>query len=237
MTETGPLIWLAMSEGLLSKYEAAFAERGARTVAVPVTRLVPPANIEALRSALRAREHDAVLLTSANAVAFIDPKLARGWPAVCVGLHTGRAAKQAGFDVVMVGARGAQVIAEQVVTEAPAIERVLFLRGRHALDIATHQLRSAGRVVHEVVAYTLDAHPDVEQRVADAPDPDAIVVGSPRAGDILLQALGGSFAPRLAAATFLSLGATTARHLRELGAETVRQAERPGPEGVAALLS
>ncbi len=237
MTDAGPLVWTAVTERLARRYGRVLEQHGCRPVWIPVTRLEPPRDPKKLAAALRTREHDVVLLTSANATAYLDPALTEGWSAVCVGLHTARAAREAGFDVVLVGRAGARAIADQMLREAPAIERVLFLRGRHALDITTKRLRAAARTVHEVVAYALEPHPDLARHVAEAPRPDAVLVGSPRAGDLLLEALGGAFGDRLQGARFIAMGATTATHLEELGAADVRVSERPGPEGVAALVS
>lgn len=235
MSAGAPVVWLALSEGLVARYDEALSEAGVATVALPVTRRIAP-DVAALKDALRAREHDVVLLTSANGVAFVDAAWARGWPAVCVGERTARAAREAGFDVVLVGSQGAEAIGQRLVSEMPAIERVLFLRGREARDAAPRMLRAAGRVVDEVVAYALDPHPGTGALLAGAPDPDAVLVGSPRAADLLFAALEGPD-PRLDGVPFLALGATTARHLASLGVRDVRTSDRPGPDGVLALLA
>ncbi len=223
-----------MSETIVARYEAALAERGHHPIPLRVTRLVAP-DTKRLGQALRAREHDVVLLTSANGVAFVEPAWAAGWSAVAVGVLTANAAAAKGFDVVLVGHRGARAIAEQMLAEMPGVDRVLFLRGREALDTATRTLREAGRTVHEVVAYALDANPDTDRLVREAEDPEAVLVGSPRAADLLFHALTAT-GRRLDGVPFLALGATTARHLEELGADDVRTAARPGPDGVDALL-
>jgi uroporphyrinogen-III synthase len=59
-----------------------------------------------------ARAHDALLLTSANAVRMAGAGLASlaGWPVVAVGAATARAAGAAGLDVVRIGNAGVEAL-------------------------------------------------------------------------------------------------------------------------------
>lgn len=74
--------------------------------------------------------HDALILTSANAVRFGGGGLAAltGLPVLAVGPHTAAAARAAGFDVMAIGSGdGAQIAS---VAQAHGIRRALHLTGR-----------------------------------------------------------------------------------------------------------
>lgn len=229
--------WLVMSQGLVSKYDAGLAGPETEIIPLPVSRLVGPRDPKRLLRALRAREHDLLLLTSANAVTFVEPKQVAGWTAACVGIHTALAAERVGIDVAFVGRAGARALSSRLIDEAPAAQRLLFLRGRHALGGGPDRLRAAGRVVDEVEAYVLERNPDINAAVLAAPDPEQLVVGSPRAADILKEVLGDRFAERLSGARIVTLGMTTASHLARLGVEGATPTRLPGPEGVRQILA
>lgn len=226
-------VWLALSESLVDRYAPALADIGWTVVPMPVSRVEAPADPVRVRAALRAQEHDLVLLTSAHAMHEVDASAARGWSAVCVGAATARAAAEAGFDVVLAGTGTAAALAAQLITEAPGAERILWLRGRDARGDGAAQLRAAGRTVDEVEAYVMTPNDGLATSAAAAPAPEAVVVGSPRAADLLAAACGGT----LPTARLVALGATTDAHLRALAAADVVMSETPGPEGVAALLA
>ncbi len=77
--------------------------------------------------------HDALLLTSANAMRFGGPGLAalRGLPVLAVGEHTAAAARAAGFPVAMTGDSDAAALVERARTSG--IAHALHLTGRDRL--------------------------------------------------------------------------------------------------------
>lgn len=239
MTRTVKTVWVALSQQLTGHYARTLHLPGWKPFPLHVSRAEPLADTggaaadrSLLSRALRAREHDVVLLTSAHAARAVDPATAAGWSAACVGAATAAAAKNVGFDVVFSGTGTAEEMAHGLVAQAPGLERILWIRGQEALTAGAAVLRDAGVVVDEVIAYLLAARPDLRAAAASAPAPDAVLVGSPRGVDILRDALGGAL-PEVA---YLTLGPTTEAHLRGLGVADIHVAALPGPDGVAALL-
>lgn len=95
------------------------------------TRALPLFAVEALDwDVPDAAQHDALILTSANALRFGGPGIAAltGLPVLAVGPHTAAAARAAGFDVMAIGSGdGAQIAS---VAEEQGIRRALHLTGR-----------------------------------------------------------------------------------------------------------
>jgi uroporphyrinogen-III synthase len=92
-------------------------------------------------------DHDALLLTSANAVRFGGDDLAelRALPVLAVGEKTAESARLAGFDVMAVG--DADAAAMLAIAEARGLSRVLHLGGRDRA-IAPH-----GPVTRAIAVY------------------------------------------------------------------------------------
>ena len=126
-----PVVWVVASDRTTSRWTALIRARGLHAVPLSWGEVNPPKAPNALSAALRAKEHDVVLLTSAYGIRYVNPKDAQGWQAVCVGDRTATAARDCGFDVVSVGPSGAGALAKQIVAEAPGLERILFLRLSH----------------------------------------------------------------------------------------------------------
>ncbi len=229
--------WVVMSALQAERYVLHIEAAGRSAVPLAVTELRPPPDTSRLAAALKAREHDLALITSRHAPAFVEAAHAAGWQAACVGPASALAATERGFDVGFVGMRGAAELAQGLIENAPGVSRVLYLRGAVARAEATGILRAAGVTVDEVVAYDLRERPALASELSDAPEPACIVAGSPRAADLLPEALarlerGPALGPRA-----LARGPTTAAHLTRLGFTRVEQVEHPGPEAVAERLS
>ena len=123
------------------------------------------------------------------------------------------------MDVPFLVQGGGADLARALLEDAPGLERVLFLHGVHHRKEAVQVLRDGGVQVDLVEAYAMRTAPELDTVVRTAPTPDWILVASPRALDLLLDALGDKAPP--AEAHWLALGATTAEHgaARGLGVE------------------
>lgn len=136
--------------------------------------------------------HDALFLTSANAVRHAGAALAgyRDLPVYAVGRATAAAAEAAGLRVALVGERDGRELAERA--RAAGVARGLHLAGR---DRATEQLAPVSRVVpvyaSEPLPMTTRELPPLAGTVA--------LVHSPRAGARLAALLSDRADVRLAA--------------------------------------
>lgn len=178
MTRTVKTVWVALSQQLTGRYARALHRPGWKPHPLHVSSAEPmsePGGAAGDRSllsrALRAREHDVVLLTSAYAARAVDPATTSGWSAVCVGAATAAAAKNVGFDVVFSGTGTAEEMAHGLVAQAPGIDRILWIRGQEALTAGAAVLRDAGVVVDEVIAYLLAPRADLRAAAESAPAP------------------------------------------------------------------
>jgi len=97
-------------------------------------------------------DHDALLLTSANAVRFGGPGLddLKGLPVLAVGANTAESARSAGFDVMTTGqADAASLLAE---ARAKGLARMLHLGGRErSLEAGPPIARAIAVYASEVV--------------------------------------------------------------------------------------
>jgi uroporphyrinogen-III synthase len=97
--------------------------------------------------------HDALILTSANAVRHGGPALAglRGLPVLAVGAATAAAAREAGFEVVETGDRDATALI--ALADARGVARALYLGGRERM------VPPGGPITAAVTVYASDALP------------------------------------------------------------------------------
>jgi uroporphyrinogen-III synthase len=231
-------------------YAAALAPLGLEVVALPVTRIAPPADPDALRRAVAAGGYAAVLVASPRAAHELAlardaamTELAEVW---AVGAATKRALAIARIASTVpdgVGS-GAELARRLVATIALAGKRVLVPRAEEGRPEPVAILRTAGATVDEVVAY---------RSVPAAADDPALARGL----DLLASraaAVCGLFAPSqvvalaallagrdvslpaLATAVHVAaIGETTAEALRAAGvpAAAIAVARAPTPEGIA----
>jgi uroporphyrinogen-III synthase len=211
--------WLVGTRRFVASWQPALvaARCSDAITALAVQEAVPPSDPDALSRALRARGHDLLLLTSPEALRFTQPKDVEGWAAACVGWRTAAAAEAAGVDVPFLVQGGAADLASLLLQDAPGLERVLFVCGAQHRMEAVEILRQGGVAVDLIEAYGMQTVPELDTIVRGVPTPDWILVGSPRALDLLLEALGDE--RPVAATKWLGLGATTVEHGAQLGLE------------------
>ena len=137
-------------------------------------------------------------------------------------------ARQRGFQVEIVGNAGAVALSREILSDLPAVKRVLFLRGSEAREEGPAHLRAAGVFVQECVAYEMAPHPDFERTVANVRGLSVIVVGSPRAVAALARLPDGLPAE----VRFVAPGETTGEAAGKQWPERVHLAERPDPERI-----
>jgi len=211
---------------------AALAEAGAEAVAMPMIRIVPPADYAALDAALANLDsYDAVLFTSANAVLYFAKRAEeRGVSletldatVVCVGPKTAEVALRAGLPVHRVPGRrfdAEGVLAEVLRVLPPRGRRFLLPRSEVARDALPDGLRSEGGVVDAVTAYrNVPAITDGTALRADLESGrlDALTFTSPstvRHFDALLDAPARAAATRC---TIAAIGPLTAAALCKVG--------------------
>ncbi len=147
--------------------------------------------------------HDALLLTSANAVRLAGPGLAAlsRLPVWCVGPHTAAAARAAGLNVVHVGAAdGAAVLAAM---DHAGVRRPLWLAGRDH-----RPLMWQGAPLAALCSYAAESVPPPEDWTAAIAAPAVVAVHSPRAAMRAAELAGSRVKHlKLAAISAAALGA------------------------------
>jgi uroporphyrinogen-III synthase len=227
-----PTVWVVASLDTATKWCDLLRERGLAAEALAWSEfhsVVTAAQLAQLRMGARP---DVLLLTSANTVRSLPAEASWPVPVACVGEATAEAAREAGLDVRWVGARGAEQVAADLAAARPGC-RVLFLRGRDARREGVDALEQAGCTVEEVIVYEMQRALGFPARVAEAPAPAAVVVGSPRAAEALAEALGTVARPGVGDRPVLAVGDTTAARLGELGFTDVRDAGHPSGRALA----
>ncbi|HTO71562.1 MAG TPA: uroporphyrinogen-III C-methyltransferase [Myxococcota bacterium] len=197
--------------------------RGAEPVPVALLEFAPPADPAALRSALaRAAECDWLVFTSANAVRFAAPHLARPVrPRIaCIGAATARALESAGLHAeVLPDEEGSpEALAAALERAAPlAGALVLFPRAARAREELTQALARRGARVLAPEAYRtrVPASAEAELRSALSDGIDAVAFTSPSTVEHCWELLAPAERAELVArARFACIGETTAAALR-----------------------
>lgn len=147
-----------------------------------------------------AAEHDALFLTSANAVRYAGPALAdyRALPVYAVGAATAAAAEAAGLLVVATGTAGAAAL--DVLAAAAGVRRALYLAGK---DRATQAPTTVGRTIEVYESAALPLKPADLLPLAGA----VALVHSPRAAAQLALLVRDRAATRVAAISAAALAA------------------------------
>lgn len=217
MSAGRPVVWIVASDEAASRWAPALDARGLGAHALPWSEARPlrPGHVD-LESIVRRRREVLTVLTSANAARFIPDALCTGVRAACVGETTAEAARLKGFDVVLVGRQGGAALARDLLTAVPGLERVHVLHQRQARTEGWLILAEAGVRLDLTPTYEMEARADFSERVAGAPPPAAIALGSPRAADALAAALRGADRSLAADVCVAALGATTAAHAAAL---------------------
>jgi uroporphyrinogen-III synthase len=174
-----PLLVLRPEPGAAATFARALAA-GLQPVATPIFNAAPVA-----WEAPDPAAHDALMLTSANAVRHAGPALGlyRALPAYAVGEATAVAAIDAGFADVRVGASDAAALVALMAGDR--IARPLHLAGREFRDLADAPMPIARRIVYaaEPVATLPGAARAAIQRGGVA------LIHSPRAGEVFAHLL------------------------------------------------
>lgn len=226
MTAPSDCVWVVAGVDTAVRWAEALTQAGIAAEEHPWCVVRAPEDTTAAARALAQEDHDLVLFTSPHAPEALPPGSGAGRPCVCVGRRTADAARQRGFEIEIVGSAGAEALSEQVLSDLPAVKRVLFLRGREAREVGPARLRAAGLLVQEVVAYEMAPHPDFERTAASVRGLSVVVVGSPRAVAALAR-LPDGLPPDV---RLVAPGESTGDAAGKLWPDRVHLAERPDPE-------
>ena len=133
-----------------------------------------------------AEEFDALLLTSANAMAHAGEGLDayRTLPVLAVGDATARAAETAGLRVALVGSEGVAALLAR--PDASRYRRLLHLAGRHRTSLSEPSAIAHSATVYDAVAVPIDA---AGRRLLSRPA--VVTLFSARAGRALSDVMAG----------------------------------------------
>jgi uroporphyrinogen-III synthase len=215
---------VARDEGGTGPLAEALSRRGLLPVACPVMIETAPADPNLLLSAAHQLDQYAwVICASVRSVEALGRAMAAPWPAgvrtAAVGPATAAALELLGATPPPVAApfAGADALWEALSPmDAWPDRRVLVLTTPGGRTTLIDGLRAAGANVSAVDAYRMVPRPPGDIRrdwVAAAPD--ALVLASPRAGEVLVDAVGKDALARLRAV--VAIGATTAQVLAAHG--------------------
>jgi uroporphyrinogen-III synthase len=231
-------------------YAAALAPLGLDVVALPVTRIAPPADPDALRRAVAGGGYAAIVVASPRAAHELacarDVAMAQLAEVWAVGMATKRALAIARIaSTVPDGVGSGAELARRLVATIPlAGKRVLVPRAEEGRPEPVAILRAAGAIVDDVVAYRSVPAPADDPGLAHgldllatraaavcglfAPSQVTALVALLAARDIALPALA-------AVVPLAAIGETTAEALRGAGvpAGAIAVARSPTPEGIA----
>ncbi len=223
---------------------------GAEVVAAPTIRIVPLADLTALRTALTApAPYDWIVFTSQNAVQVVCDRLS-SWglapsdlaraAVAAIGPATAQALTRRGVDPALIPER---FVAEAVVVALAARcdlrgKRVLLPRAREARDTLPAGLRALGAVVDVIPVYeTVRAPEDGSALAADLVSGtiDAVTFTSSSSVQGFVEMVG---APAATSGQFLAvlIGPVTAATARELGITGSVEADEYTTGGVVKAL-
>lgn len=214
---------------------SALQSAGVATLWLPTTRVV--SSEEQCLAAQRAFDvvgtYDLVVFTSANAVEFFAPRsLSETTHVRCaaVGERTAKAARDKGFDVVVVAdpPTGASLVSA---LSDHARGRVLYVRAQTVASDVAGALRELGFQVDEAVVYETVAERLTNEQVEAARVCESAVFASPSAADAFVESVGPSLGEMVA----ICIGLTTGRRCQEIGFGQVRVASRPDDSDIVAL--
>lgn len=231
MTLTADSSWrvaVVRDEGPDGSLGSALQRQGLTPVACPVLVEGPPADPGALdRAARMLQQYDWVVVASARSVRALARARGGAWPAgvraAAVGSATAAALVEAGAERSALQApagEGADAIWSVLETMDWAGRRVLVPTTGGGRRLLADRLRAAGARVDEVEAYAM--HPRDPRAIAadwTAAAPDAAVVGSARAADLLAAAIGAE--PLRSLRAVVAIGPATAAALARHGVPCV----------------
>jgi uroporphyrinogen-III synthase len=224
----------------------AFEDAGFPVALLPLLEVTGPEDPAPLDAAVTALDSfDAVVLTSANAVAPFAERLRAPLPekllVAVVGPATARAVREAGLPVHREAERAEAEGLVELLGEELRGRRVLFPRAADARPTLEEGLTQAGAEVTAVVAYDKRLPPEALARARELFGEESSTAGSDNAlGWVtftsprivrhfveLVEGLGG-WEERRAELLAVSIGPVTTRELERFGVGAVAEAERPG---------
>ena len=233
MTEAARRVWIVAGQGTCRRWSRALSEVGLEALELPWGEPAPAEDLETACALLRQGEGDLVLFTSRNAVEVLPEHVGTGHRSACVGHGTAKAARARGFEVVLVGQAGGEVLARRLLGGRPSTRDVLFLRGHEARPEAQAVLEAAGVTVRSLAVYRMDLRARFEADVGQAAEPAALLLGSPRAADVLRGALKSARRELPMALALVAPGAVTAEHAATILGRAIHVAEHVNPAGLA----
>jgi uroporphyrinogen III methyltransferase/synthase len=223
---------------------------GAEVLLLPTVEFAPPEDFSALDDAIaRFAVFDWILFTSRNAVRFFARRLREKVEqrrtsellarcrAAAVGPATAEAATKEGFRVDYVAENHSGEGLARELAGSVRGRRVLLPRSERADDRLPAALREAGAEVSEVVAYRTTAPKSLDPHALESVrggEVDAVIFASPSAFHNLCGWIPANELAELSQRVeFAAIGPTTARALREAGAQVAIEA----PDASASALA
>jgi hydroxymethylbilane synthase len=232
VSKSGPLvdrkILVTRPVGQAPRFVEALRSAGAEPIELPAISIQPPGSYESIDAAIRRRDYDWLVFTSANGVRFFHERLValgegsdwiRHSRVAAIGPETARALATIGITADLVPD---EYVAEALVASlADAVplqgQRVLLPRADIARDALSTGLLREGAIVESVVAYrTVPApsSPEIEGQLR-AGAIDAVTFTSSSTVRAFLGSLSSNDA--LSGVTLACIGPITAETLREAG--------------------
>jgi uroporphyrinogen-III synthase len=222
---------------------------GAESVEVPVLEIRPPANYDALDSALRnIASYDWLILTSANAVRALSQRADQleirlsarhRLKVAAVGEATAVVAREAGLPVnVVPESYVAEALVQKLAGKTPG-RRVLLARAEIARDVIPDALRAVGAQVHVVDAYRNvipEVAPELLRKALEAGIDAAAFTSSSSVTHLAEAARRAVIAFPFAGVQAISIGPITSKTLRELGWQPVAEASVSDIAGLVAAV-
>ena len=244
----GRTVLVTRPAGQAARLVEALRAEGATTAELPVIAIEPPSSYEAMDEAIRRRDYDWVVFTSANGVRFFYDRLvalgeSESWFATsrvaAIGPETAHSLTTVG---VMPDLVPDEFVAEALVAclaDAAPLHgrRVLLPRADIARDALAAGLAAAGASVHSVVAYrtvAASASLEIEQQL-EAGAIDAVSFTSSSTVRAFLAMLPSR--QLLSGVTLACIGPITARTLEEAGLQPTVVAETYTVSGLVRALS
>jgi len=232
----GLTVVVARDEAPDDDISRAISAAGGTVVPLPLMRIVPPEDGDALAAICRNLDrYDTIAFTSRHAVkALVSQRFAppRGTIAA-VGAATAKELKAAGWRVDIVGQGGGRELGARLATPSIAGTWVLLPRAADAHDALRDRLQAAGASVDVVEAYRSVpiADPRAIRQAWAKPRPLALVLTSPARVATLM-----ALAPVPADVHVVVVGATTAAACVAAGIPVAAVAAAPGPDPLCLAL-
>lgn len=238
MSAASPVVWIVASVGAAERWAPALASCRLDVHALAWSELQPPAAADVdLAGRLREARDHLTILTSPNAARFVPEAACAGVRAACVGQTSADAARAKGFRVVHVGRAGGEALARELVSAMPDLAEVHVLHQHHARTEGWDVLRAAGVTVRLTCSYVMAERGDFQERVAAAPEPAAVVLGSLRAAEALHAAWARTGREWDPGVWFAALGDITADVARQLLGDRVVVARETNPAALADVIA